>query len=322
MAEVLVTGGTGLIGGRLVRHLTAEGIFTRVLVRDAIRARKCLPEGTEPARGDLTDPASLRAAVQGVDTVFHCAGIGERWQRDVREFGRVNALGTLNLLQAAQEAEVTRFVHLSTVDTMAGAPGELFDERAGAAAHHELTAYGRSKLAAENYCARAHHNGLATSIVNAANVFGVHDGPQRGLNHLIAAYARGAVVGIPVGSIPVVFADDVASALMMSAELAPGSRVIASDRRISLRALADAVSTVLERPVRTKRISLTAATALAEVGETAAILTGRPPRLPRGQLAALAAQRSPDARLIGQLGWKPTPFPEALRRTLMSLDAI
>lgn len=322
MAEVLVTGGTGLIGGRLVRHLTADGIYTRVLVRDAIRARKCLPEGTEPVRGDLADLSSLRDAVEGVDLVFHCAGISERWVRDVRDFSRVNAIGTLNILQAARTGDVSRFVHLSTVDTMASAPGEPFDELATAASTHELTAYGQSKLTAENYCAQAHRDGLATSIVNAANVFGLHDGTQWGLNRLIAAYARGQVVGTPVGSVPLVFADDVAAALRLSAELQPGTRVIASDRRISLRGLADAVAAILEQPVRTKMLSSATATALAEVGETAAVLTGRPPRLPRGQLHALLAQKSPDSRLLCELGWKPTPFTEALRRTLIGLGAL
>lgn len=322
MAEVLVTGGTGLVGGRVVRHLTAEGIVTRVLVRDTVQARKVLPEGTEPCRGDLTDPASLRSAVDGIRTVFHCAGVSERWLRNPDDFGRVNTTGTLNLLQVARQVGVGQVVHLSSSDTLQGHPGETYDERARISDRHELTAHGLSKLAAEHFCLQANQAGLPVSIVHASHVFGLEDTPRWGLNRLIADFAAGNRVHIPAGSLPTVFADDVAAALILAADCPPGTRLIATDQRISLRGLANALEAILERPVPTKMLSPMAAVAMAEVGETAAALTGRPPKLPRGQLTALTAQRAPDSRSLHELGWKPTPFVEALRRTLMGFDLL
>lgn len=322
MTEVLVTGGTGLVGGRVVRHLTAEGIVTRVLVRDTVQARKVLPEGTEPYRGDVTDPTSLRGAVAGIQTIFHCAGVSERWLRDPNDFGRVNTAGTLNLLRAAHEAGVTRVVQLSSTDTLKGHPGQSYDEKAGEADRHELTAHGLSKLAAEHFCLQANQAGLPVSIVHAGHVFGIQESPRWGLNRLIAAFTSGQTIHIPGGSVPTVFADDVAAALITAAECAPGSRLIVADQRVSLRGLADVVESILERPVRTKPMSPMAAVSMAEVGEAAAAITGRPPRLPRGQLAVLTAHRAPDARRLHELGWKPTPFAEAIRRTLISFELL
>ena len=73
MDTVLVTGGTGLIGMEVVRLLAEQGVRTRVLVRRPRRGALLHGLDVEPVQGDLTRPASLRRAVEGVDTVVHLA---------------------------------------------------------------------------------------------------------------------------------------------------------------------------------------------------------------------------------------------------------
>src|SRR5688572_19038268 len=102
--KILVTGATGLIGNAIAKHANEGGHSVRALVRDEERARKILPPRVALHRGDITDPQSLAAAMEGVKWVFHAAGMPEQWQRDEAIFDRVNRQGTVNVLQAAKDA--------------------------------------------------------------------------------------------------------------------------------------------------------------------------------------------------------------------------
>ena len=66
---ILVTGGTGFVGGHVVHGLRGRGLSVRCLVRDLRRAAKPAAWGCDLAEGDVTDPESLRAAVAGIDTI-------------------------------------------------------------------------------------------------------------------------------------------------------------------------------------------------------------------------------------------------------------
>ncbi|MFE9560047.1 NAD(P)H-binding protein [Streptomyces sp. NPDC006487] len=95
---------TGTVGGPLVRGLAAAGHRVVALVRSRDGAGRTLPAGVVPVRGDVTDPASLRAALDGCDTVFHTAGLAEQWLADPSVFHRVNVQGTRNVVEAALPA--------------------------------------------------------------------------------------------------------------------------------------------------------------------------------------------------------------------------
>jgi NADH dehydrogenase len=113
---ILVTGGTGFVGGHIVQALRANEEQVRALVRDRARGAKLETWGVELAEGDVTSPESLRRAVAGAEAVVHLVAIrqGKREQ-----FQRVMVDGTRNLLAAAQEAGVGRFVHMSALGTTA-----------------------------------------------------------------------------------------------------------------------------------------------------------------------------------------------------------
>ena len=111
---LLVTGGTGFIGGHVVQALRAAGAPLRCLVRDRRRAEAVERLGCELAEGDMTDPESLRRALDGVDRVVHLVAI--RQGKD-EEFERVMSKGTRDLLDAARDAGVDRFVHMSALGT-------------------------------------------------------------------------------------------------------------------------------------------------------------------------------------------------------------
>jgi uncharacterized protein YbjT (DUF2867 family) len=109
---VLVTGATGFIGPHVVHALRARDIATRALVRDPARAARLQAWGVELVQGDVADPSSLRAACAGCDAVIHLVAIITGRPAD---FERVMAQGTRDLVLAAQDAGVGRFVLASAL---------------------------------------------------------------------------------------------------------------------------------------------------------------------------------------------------------------
>ena len=121
-ATAFVTGGSGFIGGRLVERLAGAGCRVRALARSDASAAAVERLGAEPVRGDLADPASMRAGAEGCEAAFHLAAhLGQWGTRE--EFVAGNVTGTENALAAAREAGVRRFVHCGTeAALLAGEP--------------------------------------------------------------------------------------------------------------------------------------------------------------------------------------------------------
>jgi uncharacterized protein YbjT (DUF2867 family) len=113
---ILVTGATGFVGRHIVQALRADGRDVRALVRNPSRADTLVQQGVELASGDVTNPASLRTALVGSDTVIHLVGIR---QGRPEQFQRVMIDATRSLLAAAKEAGVGRFIHMSALGTTA-----------------------------------------------------------------------------------------------------------------------------------------------------------------------------------------------------------
>jgi len=109
---VLLTGGTGFIGPHVAHQLRARDVPVRALVRKPARATRLTAWGVELVTGDVTDPDSLRAACEGVDAVVHLVAIIRGRPQD---FESVMAQGTRNVVAAAQEAGVRRFVLASAL---------------------------------------------------------------------------------------------------------------------------------------------------------------------------------------------------------------
>lgn len=110
--RILVTGGTGFVGPKVVRALRERELDVRCLVRDRSRGHTLESWGCELAEGDVTDPESLGRAVERCDAVVHLVAIIQGRPED---FEQVMVEGTRNLVSAAQEAAVGRFVLMSAL---------------------------------------------------------------------------------------------------------------------------------------------------------------------------------------------------------------
>src|SRR2546425_7392114 len=114
MTIAVITGGSGFIGGHLVQALRRTGIQVRALVRASSRTELLEADGAELRYGDLADAASVAAAIEGADLVYHCGAIVSDWAPPGM-FDTVNAAGTQHVVDAAVQSGA-RLLHVSSTD--------------------------------------------------------------------------------------------------------------------------------------------------------------------------------------------------------------
>jgi dihydroflavonol-4-reductase len=316
--NVLVTGGTGMVGHCIVQSLLARGHRVRALVRSPDKGRALLPAACELVQGDVTAPETLGAAAAGCEWVFHAAGFPEQWMRDPETFDRINAGGTANMVAAARAAGAKRFVLTSTIDVFRWRAGETYDE-SELDPEPKRTAYERSKQRADRIVAEAAAAGLDAVFLHPSGVYGPAPTDSPGTNDLLRKLCHGQVPALLPGGYPVVFAPDVGEGHVRAAERAPaGARYILSERYYSLTDLVAAMSAALGLSRAAPRVlPLWLASTVSSLGELKGKLTGRPPLIPKGQLQFLQVGAYPTAqRATDELGLAFTPLAEGLARTV------
>lgn len=206
MATYLVTGGAGFIGSAIVRELVRRGERVRVL--DDLSTGKMsnlagVLERIEFMAGSIADPHTPRQAVAGMDYVLHQAAIPsvQRSIEDPLSTDLVNARGTLQMLAAARDAGVKRFVYASS-SAVYGESAEM-PKREDMPAR-PISPYGVAKLAGESYChAFARVYGLQTVALRYFNVFGPRQDPR---SHY-AAVIPIMITALLRGQAPTIFGD-------------------------------------------------------------------------------------------------------------------
>ena len=314
--RALVTGATGKVGNAVARALAARGDEVRVLVRDPARAAGVVPPATEAVQGDVTDPASLRPAVEGCDLVFNAMGMPEQWVPDEGVFEQVNARGTENVVRAAREAGVRRVVHTSTIDVFHADQGGRFDE-SDLADYPKGTAYERSKQHAEEL-ALAARGDMELVIVNPAAVYGPGPGEMSVEALLLKPVVKKRLPALTPGGFGVVFSEGLARGQLLAAERGrDGERYILSDRHATLSELARTAKRVAGRGFVPPVLPVPLVKAMAVAGEALAKRTGLKPITSRGQLHFLLWNAAPDSsKAQDELGWEPTPLDEGVAAAL------
>lgn len=209
---VLVTGAAGFTGGHLLRRLHEQGIPVRAFVR-----RPPSPPWSgdvDISIGDVRDRDACARAVRGIDTVYHLAASYRDVGLRAADHHAVNLQGTVNLLEAARDAGVRRFVFCSTV----GVHGEIRDGPADEEAPFAPTdPYQESKCAAERYL-RAHAEDLEVVIFRPSGIYGPGDTRLLKFFRLIA---RGRFFMIGRGTVRyhLTYIDDLVSGILLCGSL-------------------------------------------------------------------------------------------------------
>ena len=293
---ILVTGGTGFVGTAVVRALRVEGRPVRALVRDEAAAERLRALGCETVVGDMTDPASLRRAVQGVDTVVHLVAI---LAGKPEEFERVMSQGTRDLVAIAQEEGVRRFILMSALGT---------DEQT-----KDLVPYYRAKWDMEQI---VKESGLEHVIFRPSFVFGPDGGALQQFRRIAKLAPVTPIVGPGTQRLQPIWIEDVAAyfaAAIDKPEAANRTFEVGGPDVVDWNELWSR----LKRALRVRRPSLHVPFGLMRAQ---AVVLERLPRPPvtRDQLKMLAAGdnvvSNPDA--VDVFGLPLVPLDEQLRRSV------
>jgi dihydroflavonol-4-reductase len=322
MSKALVTGGSGFIGRHLVSALSARGDFVRVF--DQVEAREPA-EGTEFVRGSVLDRASLLDALEGIDCVYHLAGIAHLWTPRREDFDRVNRVGTETLLAAAAEKRTKRIVHCSTEAILMppGRSGGYIDETASLKLADMAGPYTRSKYSAEQAALSAARKGASIVVVNPSLPVGTGDYQ---LTPPSAMLARFIAARLPVSLdfiLNLVDVRDLAEGMILAAEHGrSGERYILGGDNISMSNLASMVKRLTGKcPVR---IWIPPAVAMAAGVLDEWLATKITRKMPAATLEgvrlALRAGPLDIGKARREIGFAPRPIEPALARAVTWLQ--
>lgn len=239
-----------------MRALVASGEQPRCLVRRGSDQRNLAGLGVDLVEGDLTDSASLEAALEGCSGLFHVAADYRIWVPDPQAMERVNVAGTRMLMEAALRWGIKRVVYTSSVAVLgksaADAPG---DEETPVSLKDMIGPYKRSKFLAEEEVRRLQRDeGLPVVIVNPSTPIGPRDVKPTPTGRIVVAAARGRMPAFVNTGLNVVHVDDVATGHLLAFEKGEvGQRYILGGENLSLAGILASVASLRgRRPPRVR----------------------------------------------------------------------
>jgi dihydroflavonol-4-reductase len=312
---VFVTGGTGVVGSAIVRHLVAANRSVRALARSEDAAAVLRQAGAEPLTGDVLDVDSLVAAMSGCAVAYHVAGVNHLCTRDPAGMHRVNVEGSTNCVSAAARAGLRRIVYTSSAATLGEAKGTVGREDSPHRGWF-LSAYERSKFDAERAAfTLAAREGVELVSLNPSSVQG--PGRASGTGQVLVLYLGGRLPVWPEATISLVDIDDCAAGhLLGETRGRPGERYVLSGSTLDTDGLAAAMRQVAPSVSRPKRLPAPVAGVAVAGVEVVAGLRGKAPRVCRQALRTLThGHRYDGSKAARELGVRYRPVEETLRRT-------
>ncbi|MBI3207847.1 MAG: NAD-dependent epimerase/dehydratase family protein [Candidatus Solibacter usitatus] len=315
MKPVLITGATGFIGWHVARQLVERGERVRCLVRASSRLREL---EAETVCGDLRDPSSLQHAVAGCGTVYHVAADYRLWSKNPQDLYDSNAGGTRNILQAARQAGVERFVYTSTVGCIGIPDGGIGDESMPVTIQQMSGHYKRSKFQAERTALEFARDGFPVVIVNPTAPVGDHDFKPTPTGKIIVDFLKRQMPAYVDTGLNLVDVRDTAKGHLLAAERGkPGERYILGCRNMTLREILEGLGQISGIPAPQVRIPYAVAYAAGVCSTGWASLTGSEPRVPlEGVRMARKKMFVSSEKAKRDLGFEPAPVEGALQRAV------
>ncbi|HEY5159131.1 MAG TPA: SDR family oxidoreductase [Anaerolineales bacterium] len=312
---ILVTGATGHIGNVLIRKLLAQGENVRALVWRGEDTTPIKGLDVEQVEGDVLDAASLIPAMQGVDIVYHLAGIISIMPGRNPFVWQVNVEGTRNVLDAARRAQIRRLIYTSSIHAIARAPhGVEMDESLGFDANNPYGEYDRSKATASLEVQRASAEGLNAVIVCPTGVIGPYDFRGSEMGEVIRGAAEARPMFYVEGAYDFVDVRDVADGLIAAEKHGrQGESYILSGQKLSVRYMLATVREVTGKAFSSVKIPFSLAEFAARFTPWYYRKTQNKPRFTPYSLEVLQSNSNiSHKKAASELGYKPRPVYESI----------
>jgi len=318
--KVFVTGGTGFIGGEVVRQLRQRGDDVVCLVRNPEKGKKVEALGCELAAGDLDDAKAIRAGMEGCDAVIHAAamyevGIPASQHQAMRD---ANVGGTERVLGAALEAKIPKVVYVSTVGIFGNTHGEIVDESYEHPAKDFTSCYEQTKWEAHLVAKRMIAEGLPCTIVQPGGVYGPGDTSSIGV--LLDQFLSGKMPLLPFPDLGICLShvEDIAGGIVLALDKGkPGETYVISGPATTVRKAIGIVAEATGRKAPKHAIPVPLMKAMVPIGPLVGKMMGQPPNLREliSSADGVTFWASYD-KAKRELGYEPRGLEQGLRQTL------
>jgi dihydroflavonol-4-reductase len=322
---ILVTGGTGLLGSHLLVELAGKHekvVAVRRATSDLEEVRRmCYRYTEEPdalfnrvewVEADLLNEAEVARVMQGIERVFHCAGMVSFNKADHREMFRFNVHGTANVVNACLAAGVKKLLHVSSSSAIGQPPeGIPATEELIWARTRESTGYAVSKFKSEMEVWRGIEEGLSAVIVNPTIILGAGFWNRSG-SSMFTRVDRGLRFATPGITGYVDVRDVVRVMIRLMDSGITGERFIVSAGDYSFREILEMIARELGKPREMKLVSRSLLNVLSKLDSFAGLFTGK--RLVTGEQvkSAFNENRFSSSKIREATGFEFTPVEETI----------
>jgi len=319
--KVFVTGGTGFIGGEVVRQLRARGDEVVCLVRSPEKATKLTELGCELVSGDLSDVEAMRKGMDGCDALIHAAamyevGIPAKQHPAMYE---ANVTGSERVLRAALEAKVGKTVYVSTVGTFGNTHGETVDESYEHPGKEFTSYYEETKLEGQRIAERMMtEESLPAVIVQPGGVYGPGDESQ--VADLLKEFFAGRLFLLPFPDLGICLShvEDIAGGILLGLDKGKaGETYVISGPATTMREAIETIASVSGRKAPKRDLPTGLMKALAPIGPLVGKMIGQPPNMREliSTADGVTFWASYD-KASRELGYGPRGLEEGIRKTL------
>ncbi|MEM5774359.1 MAG: SDR family oxidoreductase, partial [Anaerolineaceae bacterium] len=286
---ILVTGAAGHLGNVLIRELLAQNEQVRAMILPGEDVSSLEGLNVELVEADVLNPAALEGVLQGIDTVYHLAGIISILPGSETLMEKVNVQGAGNVAEAALKAGVKRMVHTSSIHAFRRMPhGITVDESTPIAADSPKGTYDCAKANGTLAVREAVTRGLDAVIVCPTGVIGPYDFRNSEMGQTILNFSRGGLKLLVDGAYDFVDVRDVALSMILAARYGrTGETYILSGQRILVREIMQIVHELVGNRISSIVLPIRLADLFARMMEPIYTLTKRVPRFTRYSLQTL-----------------------------------
>jgi dihydroflavonol-4-reductase len=318
--KIFLTGATGFVGHHVAKALAAEGADLRLLVRKTSNLKNLEGIHGDIHTGDLSNPESIKSALEACDAVVHVAADYRLWIPDPAAMYHANVDGTRELLRMAREAAVKRVVYTSSVATMHFfTNGMVSNEDTPVSLADMVGHYKRSKFLAEQEAIEAAQAGQQVMILNPTTPIGPNDAKPTPTGRIFVDFLNRKFPAYMDTGLNLVDVSEVARAHVLAlTQGTPGRRYILGGENLTLKQILDKMSAITGIPSPTVEVSFAIAATYAFFEEW---ITGRiRGHEPRATLEEVRMGRkkmyASSARAQQELGFRIVPVYPAMRAAI------